>query len=402
MAKPIAQRSLKGPKPQRLLSLHIPKANEVHTWPFLKNLQVGVLVSSLLLVIYGCVVVASASLTISEASLPRQLLGVLIGLIAAFFMWRYDYRGLAQFSEALLVIDIILFVLPMIPVLGYSAHGMTGWVQIPGIPFRFQPSEIMKLVTIFYIASLCAKHTNGIETLEQYIKLCVYLAIPFVLLLSQDLGTSLVVLVSGACVIAYAGPKKEWVVATVLILCLFAAVIVVTSMIPNVPHFLKDYQLKRLLVFTNPSIDPTGDGYNLQQATIAVGSGGFFGKGIGMATQAGQGFLPEAHTDFVFALLAEQFGFVGASILIALYAWLIISTINLAKQTESAFGKLVLVGITSMWLFQVFENIGMCIGIMPITGIPLPFISYGASSMVIQILAVGIVQSVYRHRVKAS
>ena len=173
-------------------------------------------------------------------------------------------------------------------------------------------------------------------------------------------------------------------------------------MTPGLPHLLKEYQLNRLIVFVDPSVSPTGDGYNLLQSKIAVGSGGFFGKGIGNATQAGGGFLPEAHTDFVFALLSEEFGFVGAVILLTLFAVLIFSAIRLALKLESPFGKLVLVGIVAMWSFQLLENVGMCIGIMPITGIPLPFISFGSSSMVVQLMSIGIVQSVYLHRTKVA
>ena len=181
-----------------------------------------------------------------------------------------------------------------------------------------------------------------------------------------------------------------------------AAAIIVTSMLDGFPHILKTYQLNRLIVFVDPSVDPTNNGYNLQQAKIAVGSGGLLGKGIGSATQAGNGFLPEAQTDFVFALLAEEFGFVGGLVLLGLFAWMILSTILLGMRCESMFGKLVCVGCAAMWTFQVLEEVGMCMGIMPITGIPLPFISYGATSMIAQLMAVGMVQSVWRHRQKSA
>ena len=158
---------------------------------------------------------------------------------------------------------------------------------------------------------------------------------------------------------------------------------------------LKQYQLNRLLVFADSSLESTSAGYNLQQAKIAVGSGGLFGKGTG-------GFLPENHTDFIFARLSEEFGFAGAALLLALYAWLIFSALRLAMKLDAPFAKLVLAGIVAMWSYQLLQNVGMCIGIMPITGIPLPFISYGATSMVVQVASVGIVQSVYAHRTKSA
>ena len=155
--------------------------------------------------------------------------------------------------------------------------------------------------------------------------------------------------------------------------------------------------MNRLLVFLDPDSDTTNAGYNLRQSMIAVGSGGLFGKGFGNATQAASGFLPEAHTDFAFALLSEQFGFVGAAVLIALYMVLVFSAIRIAMRSESLFAKLTLLGIAAMWTFQIFENIGMCLSLMPITGIPLPFISFGSSSMIVQLLAVGIVLSAGVH-----
>ncbi len=374
------------PKSRRLENIYLPNA-----------------IATLLLCLYGLIVVWSASLMIPEASWPRQLVGVVIGLLGAFFMCRYDYRNLANVTTLLLILDIVLMLLPKVPGLSYSAKGLTGWVQIPFIHMRFQPSELAKLVTVFLMAALGAQYNGKIETLKDYVRLCAYLLVPFALILTQpDLGTGLVILVSGAAIIICSGAKRSWVLVTIALIIAGSALIIITSMTPGLPHLLKPYQLNRLLVFVDPNLSPTDDGYNLLQSKIAVGSGGFFGKGIGNATQAGGGFLPEAHTDFVFALLSETFGFAGALVLLALYAVLIFSTIRLALAVEAPFGKLVLVGIVAMWSFQLLENMGMCIGIMPITGIPLPFISFGSSSMVAQLLAVGIVQSVYLHRTKAA
>jgi rod shape determining protein RodA len=367
------------------------------------NIYLPVFIPTVLLVIYGLIVIWSASLYIEEASFPRQLFGVILGFACAIFVWRYDVRSLANLSTALLIADIVLMLLPSVPGLGYSAKGMTGWVRIPLIGLRFQPSEIAKIVTIFLMAAETAQFNGKIPTLRDYVKLCGTLLVPFVLILVQpDLGTGLVILFTGACIIIVGGAKRSWVLVTIAIMIFGIAVIIITSSIDGLPHILKEYQLKRLAVFIDPSVDPTGDGYNLQQAKIAVGSGGLFGKGIGNATQAGQGFLPEAHTDFVFALLSEEFGFFGAVVLLGLFAWLIFATLALAIRTESPFVKLVLVGIVAMWTFQVLENVGMCIGLMPITGIPLPFISYGSSSMVTQLTATGVIQSLWRHRKKSA
>jgi rod shape determining protein RodA len=360
------------------------------------------LIPAVLLVAYGAVVIYSASLSIAEASFPRHLLGIAMGLVGAFLIWRYDYRTLQNMTTALLVTDVILMFLPKVPGLSYTALGMTGWIKIPIIGMTFQPSELAKLVTIYLMAGLGAQYNGKIDTLRDYLKLCGFLCVPFLLILTQpDLGTGLIILVTGAAIIICAGAKRSWVLVTIGGIVALGALVVVMSMTPGMPHPLKQYQLNRLIVFADPSVDPAGDGYNLQQAKIAVGSGGLLGKGIGHATQAGSGFLPEAHTDFVFALLAEEFGFVGSVLLLALFGGLIFSTIILANKIESPFGKLVLVGCATMWSFQLLQNVGMCIGIMPITGIPLPFVSFGSSSMLVQITAVGMVQSVWHHKLKA-
>lgn len=357
------------------------------------------LIPALLLIAYGLVVVWSASLSNANASITRQAVGAVLGLAVAGVIWHWDYRSLSNMSTWLLVIDVLLMVSPRIPGLASAANGMTGWVKLG--PLRFQPSEIGKLVTIFLMASLCAQYNGHIKELRDYVKLCATLLVPFAaIMLQPDLGTGLILLVTGAAIIICAGARRDWVLITIAMLIVGCALIVYFSINYHFP--LKQYQLNRLLVFADSSLENTSAGYNLKQAKIAVGSGGLFGKGIGAATQSAGGFLPENHTDFIFARLAEEFGFAGAMLLFALYAWLIFSALRLAMKIEAPFAKLVLAGVVAMWSYQLLQNVGMCIGIMPITGIPLPFISYGATSMVVQIASVGIVQSVYAHRTKSA
>lgn len=367
----------------------------------LEGLYLSQLIPALLIVTIGVVTIWSASLTNSDANFVNHLAGIAIGGAASIFVWRYDYRSLSNMTTALFVLACVLFVLPLIPGLGSEGGlGGLGWVKIG--PLRFQPSEPGKLVTIFLMASAAAQYNGKIETFRDYVKLCGTLLVPLLLILVSDLGTGLIVFFIGATVITCSGAPRTWVLGTIALIIAAAAFVVIESSIEGIPHILKEYQLKRLTVFMDPTSDTTSDAYNLHQAMIAVGSGGFFGKGIGNATQASSGFLPEAHTDFVFALFAEEFGFVGSVVLLGLFAWMIFATILLAMKMESTFSKLVLVGCVAMWTFQVLENVGMCIGIMPITGIPLPFVSYGSSSMVSQLAAVGVVQSVWRHRPKAA
>lgn len=361
------------------------------------------LIPALLIVAFGALIIYTASLTIPKASFVRHVGGIVFGLVLAAALWKYDYRALSRMNSSLLVLVIILILMPLIPGLGVQAKGLTGWVKLPLLGLRFQPSEPAKIVVILLMASLSSAYNGKIESLKDYIKLCAILCVPFVLILLQpDLGTGLIVMVVGASIIICSGAKKTWVLSTIALIVLLAAVVIFCSMTEGLPHILKQYQMNRLIVFMDPTVDPGGFGYNLQQAKIAVGSGGIWGKGIGGASQAGSGFLPEAHTDFVFALLAEEFGFVGSCILLALFGLMIFSTLLLAQKIDLPFGKLVLVGCATMWAFQLLQNVGMCIGIMPITGIPLPFVSFGSSSMVAQLLSVGLVQSVWHHRPKAA
>ena len=372
------------------------------------SVHMGVLAAWVCLMAFGALVVWSASLTIADASISRHLLGIGLGVACAIVIWRSDLRELANISTALLVIDIVCIFLPYVPGLSYNAKGMTGWIRFPLIGLTFQPVEIVKLITVFFMSSLGAQYNGRIDTVRDYLKLCGMLAIPFVCIIIQgDLGSSLVVFFAGAVVIMMSGARKEWVLSTIAVIIGLVSLILATdSIIDGIlgdsASLIKQYQMNRLLVFMDPTSSDSDEAYNLLQSLIAVGSGGFFGKGIGNATQSGSGFLPEAHTDFVFALLSETFGFAGALLLLVLFGILMLSTVRVAIKSDNLFLRLVCVGIVGMWMFQIFENIGMCIGLMPITGIPLPFISFGSSSMIAQCCAIGIVQSIWRCRTKSA
>ena len=383
---------------------HSIETNERGVAKIIRSIDWPLLLITLTLVAYGLVVVYSASLSIAEASLRRQATGAAIGLVALVVAWRFDYRQFEGMTKALLIIDCLLMVLPVIPFLRYTSHGISGWIQVPFLGITMQTAELAKPVTILLMASLGVRFNGRIDTFRDYAKLCLILALPFMLILLQpDLGTGLVVLFSGAIVIVVAGARRSWIALTLLALAALVALVlgsdgVVDQVVGDANSLIKDYQMNRLLVFLNPELDTSGSSYNLQQSLIAVGSGGLLGKGIGNATQAMNGFLPEAHTDFAFALLSEEFGFVGSAALVLLFLALILQTIRIALRCDCLFGRLVATGIAAMWAFQIFENIGMCLSMMPITGIPLPFISYGSSSMVTQLLTVGLVLSVHAHR----
>lgn len=368
------------------------------------QVNLGVLIAWLGLLAFGTLVMWSASFSNPEVSFSRHLLGIGLGIFVAVVIWNLDLSNLANISTVLLVADIIIIFLPYVPGLSHNAMGMTGWIKFPIIGLTFQPVELAKVVTVFFMASIGAQYHGKIDSIRDYIKMCGMLAIPFICIIIQgDLGSSLVVFFGGVVIIMMSGAKKEWVLSTIaLIIGLVSLILATDSIIDGIVgdsnSLIKQYQMNRLLVFLDPEADTSGAGYNLLQSMIAVGSGGFFGKGIGNATQSSYGFLPESHTDFIFALLCETFGFLGAIVLLALYALLLFSVIRIAIKCDSLFYRLVCVGLVGLWMFQIFENIGMCIGLMPITGIPLPFISFGSSSMIVQCMIIGVTQSIWRRR----
>ena len=367
----------------------------------LEGIYLTQLIPTLLILILSVINMWSCSLAIDTVSFTNHLAGMALGIGAAIVVWRYDCRNLSNLTTALFVFACVLMVLPLVPGLGVEGGlGGLGWVRIG--PLRFQPSEPGKLVVIALMATAGAQYNGKIETFRDYARLCGTLLVPLILIMVTDLGTGLMIFFTGATIIICSGAPRGWVLATIALIVGAAALVVITSQIDGIPHILQDYQLSRLTVFLDPDGTASEDGYNLQQAMIAIGSGGFLGKGFGNASQALSGFLPEAETDFIFATFAEQFGFLGSIVLLALYAWMIIATIVLAMKVESPFSKLLLVGCAALWTFQVLESVGMCIGIMPITGIPLPFMTYGSSSMVTQLAAVGVVQSVWHHRQKVA
>ena len=366
-------------------------------WPFL--LVIALVVS------YGLLVCWSAVQGDADYSFNRQLAGVGAGLVIMTVLWRFDYRRLANMTTALLVINIVLILLPHVPGLGTTAGmGARSWIKIG---MQVQPGEFAKVTVVLFAASLLARYQGTLDDWREYCKVLGLLLVPFACIMTQpDLGTGLVYMAISAVVLVMGGAKARYLLLTVAAgVAAIAAVFAVDELLKyQLPdgtweyRLLKNYQRRRLLVFLNPEADLSGDGYNLAQAKIAIGSGGLFGKGLLNATQSTHGFLPEAPTDFIFCVLAEELGFVGVVALIALYAALIAICLSIARAADDLFGMLIVMGVVGMWLFQILENIGMDVGLMPITGIPLPFVSYGSSFMVVNFALIGLIGSVWSHR----
>lgn len=349
-------------------------------WSGFRWIGGGVLVPALVLVLFGLVVLFS----IAPSLLGQQALFGLFGLTLFFFVWQTDYRVLkilgGYFYLAALVFLVSLFLFAP------AVRGTVRWFELGG--FQLQPSELVKPLLIVFLASrLSSLKELSLKKLG-FLGLLISVAV-FLVIKQPDLGTAFIFLSFWlGMVLARGFPLKIFVVF------FFLAVL----FLPQFWNFLKEYQQLRILTFFNPQLDPLGAGYNVIQAQIAVGSGRLWGKGLGFGTQSHLKFLPEQHSDFVFASLAEEAGFLGSAVLLAVFFVLIAQIILVAKRAEDSFGCLLAVGVASQLLAQVFVNLGMNLGLLPITGITLPLVSYGGSSLVSTFLSLGLVASVAKRK----
>lgn len=358
-----------------------------------------------LLLVFGSLMVHSATafLAAGAALFRRQLLGIVLGLIALVAAWAFDYRRLSAYVGPLILLDALLIISPRIPGIGATAKGATSWLAIGG--FRlFQPSEPAKLVTIVLLAAVIAQYKGVLEKPRDVARVVGIIALVLGLILLQpDLGTGMVFIAIGAGMLLIGGLKGRWFAilgfsSVLLIAALFMTNVAVKSLTGRDVVF-KQYQIDRLMVFVDPNRDPGGAGYNLEQSKIAVGSGQLTGTGLrAVNTQSTLRFLPEPHTDFIFSVTGEELGFLGALALLALYLALLVTSLEISAQSRDLFGSLIVAGVISMWTFQILENIGMTLGLMPITGIPLPFMSFGSSFMITNLAAVGMLLSVWTRR----
>ncbi|MEK0361091.1 MULTISPECIES: rod shape-determining protein RodA [unclassified Pseudomonas] len=310
-----------------------------------------------------------------------------IGLTAMLVIAQLEPRFMARWVPLgyLGVVALLLAV----EFVGYTAMGATRWINIPGV-IRFQPSEFMKIIMPMTIAWYLSTRALPPGIKHTVITLCLIL-VPFVLILKQpDLGTSLLVLVSGAFVLFIAGLRWRWVLGAIA-----ALVPIAVGMWYFVLH---NYQKQRVHTFLDPESDPLGTGWNIIQSKAAIGSGGVFGKGWLLGTQSHLDFLPESHTDFIIAVLAEEFGLVGVCLLLLLYLLLIARGLVITVQAQTLFGKLLAGALTMTFFVYVFINIGMVSGLLPVVGVPLPFISFGGTSLVTLLSGFGVLMSIHTHR----
>ncbi len=316
----------------------------------------------------------------------KQCIWCCLGLVAATVLFAMDYR---QLKEAGYLIHCVVFILLLATLLaGIHAKGARRWFSLFG--FRFQPSELAKLSTI--IALSC--YFSGLEErrpgISHFFKsLPLVLPVFFVIAVQPDLGTAALVLAIYLCYIIFSGISWRFIVTLFLI---FLAII------PVAWGFLKPYQRERVIFFFNPERDPLGKGYHLIQSKVAIGSGGFLGKGLKGSTQMGLGFIPEKHTDFIFSVFAEEWGFAGCMFLFSMYVLFLFRAYRVSQSAKDSFGSYLAFGIFSLFLIQIVVNTYMCVGLMPVVGIPLPLMSYGGSSILTCYMSLGILLSIYSRR----
>ena len=359
----------------------------------LKNLDFVTIATVSLLIVISLVVIGSATHINTPSDerywfVERQGFFALMNVVIIFVMLNFDYKILGKFATTLYVINMVMLLAVMF--VGQSALGAQRWIQLG--PISLQPSEFSKLIMIISLADMLDKKNGRLYSFKDLVPIFVYVALPFLLVLKQpDLGTSLVFLAILFGMIFVAGIRTKH------LMIIFAAG---AAFMPIFWHFLKDYQKKRLTVFIDPNVDPLGSGYHIIQSKIAIGSGMLFGKGLFAGTQSQLNFLPENHTDFIFAVIGEELGFVGGVFILMLYFILLYRGIKIAGLARDNFGTLLATGITSMLAFHLLVNVGMTAGIMPVTGIPLPLMSYGVSALTTNMVSIGILLNIYMRRQK--
>ncbi|MDQ1625365.1 MAG: rod shape determining protein RodA [Actinomycetota bacterium] len=327
-----------------------------------------------------------------QAYIKHHVINMAIGMVLGLAASLFDYRMLRAYAPAVYLLSMAGLVAVLSP-LGATINGSHSWIVLPA-GFSVQPSELAKVALVVGMAMLLSEKRDAeVEPRNTDVVLALtFAAVPLGLVMLQpDLGTALVISALVLGVIAVSGADIRWVVGLVMGGALVAFVAVQVG-------FLKPYQLDRFTAFLNPAADPKGAGYNVRQAQIAIGSGGIHGQGLFAGAQTQGKFVPEQQTDFIFTVAGEELGFVGAVGLILLLGIVLWRAMRIAAQAEDLFGRLLATGIVCWFAFQAFENIGMTLGIMPVTGVPLPFVSYGGSSMFANMLAIGLLQNVHMRR----
>ena len=322
--------------------------------------------------------------------LKRHIINIMIGLVLAYATTVIDYRLLRAYTPFLWGAGVLGLTIVLIPGLGAEINGAKAWIALPG-GFQIQPAELAKIAIIIGMSMILSErsHDSDEPTTKDVLQSLAVAALPVLLIILQpDMGTVLIISAAVVTIIAVSGAPARWVAGLILIAVLGGFVAVKAGVI-------SDYQVNRLQTFVDPNADTQGAGYQLRQARITVGSGGLIGTGLFNGPQTNGRFVPEQQTDFIFTVAGEELGFLGSGGILILYLILLMRAFSIARRTNDPFGRLVCTGVIAWFAFQLFENIGMTLGLMPMTGVPLPFISYGGSSMFATLIGFGLLQNVH-------
>jgi rod shape determining protein RodA len=355
----------------------------------LRNMDKLLLFAALALGVFGVLMIFSATRADNPSTyyLKRQLMFFVIALVAMLLAASFDYRKLMPYSKIIYAVTLILLVLVLVLPARLGSHR---W--IPLAFFDLQPSELAKIAVILLLGTFLADRHMEIGSNKEFLQaLAIGLGAIFFVFLEPDLGSTLSIFVITMGMLLVGGARLKQMAA----LAAGSAVVVAAAVGLNL---LKAYQVARLLVFVKPDMDPLHTGYNLVQSKIAIGSGQLVGKGLFHGTQTNLKFIPEHHPDFIFSVVGEELGFIGGAILLALFALLLWRAMKIAISARDPFGTIIAVGIVVMFFFQISVNIGMTMGIMPITGIPLSFMSYGGASLIVNFLCIGLLLNIGMRR----
>lgn len=359
----------------------------------LKNTEWVVLIVSVILAIIGLVALFSATQSTDYYEFRKQVQWILISIPFFILASMIDYNVIVRFSSLayLVIIGLLIGVLFTSPI-----SGARSWFKF-GETFSFQPSELGKIVTILFLAFLLNKlQIRGRDEINRFWKLIIYLvfaAVPVILILREpDNGTALAYITAILFILFASGIDRKYI----LVACILLAIAV-----PIIYNRLPEYAINRIKVFLDPELDPRGAGYNLKQSKLAIGAGEVFGMGLFKGNQTQLGFLHPKTTDFIFSVIGEEMGFVATGSITILYIILVTKAIYIAKTAKDNVGSYIAIGIAGIFFFHMTENIGMTIGLLPITGVPLPFVSYGGSSLITNFICIGLLLNISSRRQKA-
>lgn len=360
---------------------------------FLRNAEWGILICSLILLLIGLVALFSATQESGNSEFKKQILWFTISIPIIIIVMLIDYNTIAKFSPFLYGVFILLLIGVLFT---KPVNGATSWYEITET-LKFQPSELAKIFVIMFMATIMVKiQKNNKNEINKFWKLLLLLAIiglPLILIILQpDYGTAMAFIIATCLMLFAAGIDKKYIII---------AFLVIAISIPLAYNYvLPEHAKTRIEVFLNPNIDPRGAGYNIIQSKLAIGAGQLFGMGLLKGNQTQLGYLYPKTTDFIFSVIGEELGFIIASAVIVLYVVMITKTIYVAKTAKNDLGSYIAIGIAGIFLFHMIENIGMTMGLLPITGVPLPFVSYGGSSMITNFMCIAMLLNISGHRQK--